>query len=88
MLENTDIDYTKGHIMAEVYIRPVFYYGKSWSQSFFPSTTLPNQNPKIFIGLTESRHFMVLKMKDENLLPVAQLEKNWEKISSGNKVEK
>ncbi|KNZ54776.1 uncharacterized protein VP01_2857g4 [Puccinia sorghi] len=40
---------TTDHIMAEVYNRPVFYYGKSWSQKFFPSTTLPNKNPPIFI---------------------------------------
>ncbi|KNZ46773.1 hypothetical protein VP01_6976g1 [Puccinia sorghi] len=35
--------------------------------AFFPSTTLPNNNPPIFIGLKESWHFVVLKMKDENL---------------------
>ena len=73
---------TTGHLMAEVYDRPVFYYGKSWSQTFFPSTTLPNNNPPIFIGLTESQDFVVLKMKDENLFPAAQLEKNWEIIAT------
>ena len=82
-----DIDHwmsmpTTGHLMAEVYNRPVFYYGKSWSQTFFPSTTIPNGNPPFFIGLTESRHFVALKMKDENLFPAAQLEKNWEQIAT------
>ncbi|KNZ59531.1 uncharacterized protein VP01_170g6 [Puccinia sorghi] len=57
----------RGKLMSEVYNRPVFYYGISW---------------KIFIGLTESWHFMVLKMKDDNLFPVAQLEKNWEHIAT------
>ncbi|KNZ63732.1 hypothetical protein VP01_1108g2 [Puccinia sorghi] len=33
-----------GNIMAEVYNWPVFYYGKYWSQTFFPSTPLPNNN--------------------------------------------
>ncbi|KNZ47849.1 hypothetical protein VP01_609g12 [Puccinia sorghi] len=67
-----------GHHMAEFYNRSVFYFGKSWSQTFFPLMTFPNNNPPIFIGLTESQHFIVLKMKDENLFPVAQLEKNWD----------
>ncbi|KNZ47701.1 hypothetical protein VP01_620g6 [Puccinia sorghi] len=70
-----------GHLMAEVYNRPVFYYDKSWIQPFFPLTTLPNNNLPIFIGLTESQHFVVLKMKDDNLFPAAQLEHNWEKIA-------
>ncbi|KNZ53837.1 hypothetical protein VP01_3122g4 [Puccinia sorghi] len=50
---------TTGHLMAEVYNRPVFYY-----------------------GLTESWNLVVLKMKDENLFPAAQLEKNWEWIAT------
>jgi len=87
-----DIDHwmsmpTTGHLMAEVYDRPVFYYGRSWSQTFFPLTTPPNNNPPIFIGLTESRHFVVLKMKDEELFPAAQLEKNWEEIATPQAME-
>ncbi|KNZ49373.1 hypothetical protein VP01_505g1 [Puccinia sorghi] len=82
-----DIDHwmgmsTPGHFMAEVYNRSVFYYGKSWSQSFFPLTTLTNNNPAIFIGLTESRKFVVLNMKNENLFPGAQLEKKWGHIAT------
>ncbi|KNZ63372.1 hypothetical protein VP01_1153g4 [Puccinia sorghi] len=69
------------HLMAEVYNMPVFYYVKYWSQAFFLSTNLPNNNP-IFIGLTESQNSVVLKIKDENLFPVAQLEKNWEQIAT------
>ncbi|KNZ58941.1 hypothetical protein VP01_1829g6 [Puccinia sorghi] len=69
-------------LMAEVYHRPILYYGKYWSQSFFPLTTLPKKNPQIFIGLMESRLCVVLKMKDENLFPAAQLEKNWEQIAT------
>ncbi|KNZ50598.1 hypothetical protein VP01_4333g1, partial [Puccinia sorghi] len=65
---------TSGNLMAEVYNMPVFYYGKYCSQTFFPSTTLPNKNPPIFLDLTETWHFVVLKMKDENLFPAAQLE--------------
>ncbi|KNZ59877.1 hypothetical protein VP01_164g8 [Puccinia sorghi] len=82
-----DIDHwmsipTTGHLMAEVDNRPIFYYGKSWSQAFFLSTTLPNNNPPIFIGLTESQHFLVLKMKDDNLFPAAPLESKWEQIAT------
>ncbi|KNZ59909.1 uncharacterized protein VP01_1645g7 [Puccinia sorghi] len=49
-----DIDHwmstpTTGHLTAEVYNRPVFYHGKSWSPSFFPSTTYLKINPPIFI---------------------------------------
>ncbi|KNZ48126.1 hypothetical protein VP01_588g2 [Puccinia sorghi] len=54
---------------------PVFYYGKSWSQSLFPSTTLSNNNPPIFIGLTESWHFVILKIKDESSFSEAQWER-------------
>ncbi|KNZ59948.1 hypothetical protein VP01_1639g15 [Puccinia sorghi] len=82
-----DIDHwmsmpTTGHLMAEFYNRLVFYYGKSWSQKLFPLTNLPKNNPPIFIGLTESQHFVVLKMKDENVFLVAQLEKNWKQIAT------
>ncbi|KNZ50517.1 uncharacterized protein VP01_4379g1 [Puccinia sorghi] len=68
--------------MAEVYNRTVLYYGKSWSQTFFPLMTIQNKNPPIFIGLKESRHFLVLKIKDENLFPEAQLDKDWEQIAT------
>ncbi|KNZ55113.1 hypothetical protein VP01_2761g3 [Puccinia sorghi] len=68
--------------MAEAFSRPVFYYCKSWIQPFFPSTNLSNKNPPIFIGLSESRNFVILKINDENLCPVAQLEKNWEQIAT------
>ncbi|KNZ48570.1 hypothetical protein VP01_5561g1, partial [Puccinia sorghi] len=61
---------------------PVFYYHKYWSQTFLPSTTLPNNNPPIFLGLTETQHFVALKMKYENLFTLAQLEKNWEHIAT------
>ncbi|KNZ54676.1 hypothetical protein VP01_2887g5 [Puccinia sorghi] len=44
--------------------------------------TLPKTNPPIFVGLTESRHFVVLKMKNENLFPASQLEKKWEQIAT------
>ncbi|KNZ62554.1 hypothetical protein VP01_12566g1, partial [Puccinia sorghi] len=71
-----------GHLMAEVYNSPVFYYGKSQSQTFFPSKTLPNNNSPIFIVLTEIHHFLVLKVKDEDLFPAAKLEKNWEQIAT------
>ncbi|KNZ43711.1 hypothetical protein VP01_994g5 [Puccinia sorghi] len=71
-----------GHLMAELYNRPVFYYVKSWSQTFFPSTTLPNNNTPIFMGLTESPNFVVFKMKNENIFPAAQMEKNWEQIAT------
>ncbi|KNZ47418.1 uncharacterized protein VP01_6404g1, partial [Puccinia sorghi] len=59
-----------GHLMAEVYDWPVFYYCKYWIQTLFPSTILPKNNPPIFLGLMETWHFVVLKMKDENLFPV------------------
>ncbi|KNZ44209.1 hypothetical protein VP01_940g4 [Puccinia sorghi] len=73
---------TTGNLMSEVYNWPVFYYGKYWSQTFFPSTTLPKNNPPIFLGLTETWHFVVLKIKDEDLFPMAQFEKNWEWIAT------
>ncbi|KNZ56979.1 uncharacterized protein VP01_2272g2 [Puccinia sorghi] len=66
---------TTGNLMAEVYNQPVFYYHKYWSQTFFPLTTLQNKNPPIILGLTETWHFVVLKMKDEDLFPMAQLER-------------
>ncbi|KNZ47904.1 uncharacterized protein VP01_605g9 [Puccinia sorghi] len=55
---------------------------KSWSQTFIPLTTLPNNHPPIFIGLMEIWHSVVLKMKDDNLFPMAQLEKKWEQIAT------
>ncbi|KNZ45459.1 uncharacterized protein VP01_808g3 [Puccinia sorghi] len=69
-------------IYAKDSFRENLYYVKSWSQTFFPLTTLPNKNPPIFIGLTEIQHFMALKMKDQNLFPVSQLEKDWEQIAT------
>ncbi|KNZ50061.1 hypothetical protein VP01_4620g3 [Puccinia sorghi] len=72
----------RGHLMAEVFNRPFFYYGKSWSQTFFLLKTVPNNSQTIFMSMTERRHFVVLKMKDENLFPVAQLERNWEQIAT------
>ncbi|KNZ60720.1 hypothetical protein VP01_1510g4 [Puccinia sorghi] len=35
-----------------LYDRPVFYFCSSWSQSLFPSSTSPNNNPPIFLALT------------------------------------
>ncbi|KNZ54524.1 hypothetical protein VP01_2925g1 [Puccinia sorghi] len=72
-----DIDHwmrisTTGHLMAQVFNRPVFDNGKSWIQTFFKLKTFWNNNLKILIGLIESQHFVVLKMKDENLFPAAQ----------------
>ncbi|KNZ44638.1 hypothetical protein VP01_896g1 [Puccinia sorghi] len=58
------------------------YCGKYWSQTLFPSTTLPKNNPLIFLGLIETWYLVVLKMKDENLFPAAQLEKTWEHIAT------
>ncbi|KNZ58850.1 putative signal peptide protein [Puccinia sorghi] len=40
---------TMGHLIAEVYNGSFFYYARSWSQTFFPSTTLLNNNLQIFI---------------------------------------
>ena len=71
-----------GHILVEVYNRPVFYFCHSWSQTFFPSSGSPNENPPIFLALTGSRHFVVLKMKNESLFPAPQYEKNREQIAT------
>ncbi|KNZ59735.1 hypothetical protein VP01_1671g2 [Puccinia sorghi] len=62
---------TAENLMEEVYNRPVFY-GKYWSQIFFSSTNVPNNNPPIFLCLTETWDFVVLKMKDENSFPENQ----------------
>ncbi|KNZ48071.1 hypothetical protein VP01_592g12 [Puccinia sorghi] len=45
-----------------------------------------SNNPPIFIGLTESQNFLVLKMKDENSFPTAQLEKNSEQIATPEEI--
>ncbi|KNZ51666.1 hypothetical protein VP01_386g10 [Puccinia sorghi] len=58
---------TMGHLMEESKLLPINH---------------PNNNPPIFLGLTETPHFVVLKMKDENSFPAAQLEKNWEHIAT------
>ena len=71
-----------GHILVEVYNRPVFYFCHSWSQSLFPSTCGPNDNPPIFLALTGSRHFVALKMMNESLFPAPQYEKKWEQIAT------
>ncbi|KNZ47373.1 hypothetical protein VP01_6450g1, partial [Puccinia sorghi] len=42
------------------------------NQTFFPFSALLKNNPPIFIGLTESQHFAILKMKDKNIYPEAQ----------------
>ncbi|KNZ57062.1 hypothetical protein VP01_2252g4 [Puccinia sorghi] len=73
----------------EVYNRLVFQHSRSWSQTLFPSTTLPNNNPPIFIGMRENRNFVVLKIKDDNLFPGL----NWRRTGTylyprGNGVEK
>ncbi|KNZ49283.1 hypothetical protein VP01_510g20 [Puccinia sorghi] len=52
------------------------------SQSLFPSSTSPNNNPPIFLALTSSQNFVALKMDDETLFPNPQYEKNWEQIAS------
>ena len=82
-----DIDHwmsmpTTGHILVEVYDRPVFYFSHAWSQSFFHSSSGPNKNPPIFMALTVSRHFVALKMMDETLFPAPQYEKNWEQLAT------
>ena len=73
---------TTGHLLVELYNRPVFYFSSAWSQSFFPSSTSPNNNPPIFLALTSSWHFVALKMEDKKLYPAPQYEKNWEQLAS------
>ncbi|KNZ54750.1 hypothetical protein VP01_2868g6 [Puccinia sorghi] len=79
---------TTGHLMAEVYNRQILLW-QILESNFPPINHLPNNNPPIFLGLTETQHFVVLKMKDEDLFPTPQLEKNWEHCHPrGNSVEK
>ncbi|KNZ49585.1 hypothetical protein VP01_4922g1 [Puccinia sorghi] len=59
------------------------YMWSNWDLSILPS----KKNPPIFIGLTESWHFVVLKMIYEHLFPEAQLEKNWEQIATPEAVQ-
>ena len=73
---------TTGKILVEVYDRPVFYFSHTWSQSFFPSSSSPNEKPPIFFALTGSQGIVALKMMDENFFPAPQYEKNWEQLAT------
>ncbi|KNZ54000.1 uncharacterized protein VP01_307g4 [Puccinia sorghi] len=78
---------TTGNLLVELYNRPVFYFSSSWSQSSFPSSTSPNNNPPIFLALTSTWHFLALKMEDETFLPAPQYKKNWEKKLAVQRIE-
>ncbi|KNZ43904.1 hypothetical protein VP01_972g5 [Puccinia sorghi] len=47
---------TTGHLPAELYNRPLFYFSSSWIQYFFHSSS-PNNNPPLFLALTISYDF-------------------------------
>ncbi|KNE91476.1 hypothetical protein PSTG_15107 [Puccinia striiformis f. sp. tritici PST-78] len=68
---------TMGDIIANAYQRSVFFFSAIWSQTFFPHSCLPNNNPPIFLALV-SKHFIPLSLNTPSLFPAPQLlTKDW-----------
>ena len=66
-----------GDPLANAFERPVFFFCQTYSQTVFPTSCPPNNNPPIFIAFFSS-HFFVSEMKYPLLFPAPQLLKNWE----------
>ena len=66
-----------GDVMANAFETPVFFFSPSWSQTFFPYFSPPNNNPPIFLALVDD-HFVPLVLQDTALFPAPQLlHKDW-----------
>ena len=70
-----------GYVLADLYERPVFFFSASWSETIFPTSCPPNNNPPIFFALL-GNHYMVLEFKNPLLFPAPQLLRDWEDYSS------
>ena len=57
------------------------FFSASWSETIFPTSCPPNNNPPIFFALL-GNHYMVLEFKNPLLFPAPQLLRNWEDYSS------
>jgi hypothetical protein len=56
--------------MANTFKTAVFFYSKTWSESFFPDFSQPIDNPPIIFALIFSAsHFVAIKFKDPFLFP-------------------
>jgi hypothetical protein len=68
---------TMGDPLANAFNRPVFFFSKIHSQTFFPANGHPHDKPPIFIAYSGS-HFVVVQLKNPLLFPAPAVQLDWE----------
>jgi hypothetical protein len=69
---------TSGDLIVNTFHTPVFFWSKSFAQTFFPHFCPPNNNPSIFISfLAGLYYFVAVELENPQYFLAPQLLRQW-----------